>query len=148
MTLHVTRTDDTAQIRGLLEDWAHAAGAGDIDSIMAAYAPDVLAFDGVGQLRFEGAESYRKHWQACLSMCQGPMTFEIHDVHVTVGGDIAFGHYLARCGGTGPDGKEGVSWFRGTTCFRRIDRRWLIVHEHFSAPFDPESGRALLDLEP
>jgi hypothetical protein len=22
------------------------------------------------------------------------------------------------------------------------------VHEHFSAPFDPESGKALFDLEP
>jgi hypothetical protein len=24
----------------------------------------------------------------------------------------------------------------------------MIVHEHFSAPFDPQSGKALLDLEP
>jgi hypothetical protein len=24
----------------------------------------------------------------------------------------------------------------------------MIVHEHFSPPFDPESGKALLNLEP
>ena len=25
---------------------------------------------------------------------------------------------------------------------------WAVAHEHFSAPFDPESGKALLDLAP
>lgn len=144
----MTGIDEKADIRSLLEDWAKASCAGDLDAIMAVYAPDVLAFDAVGELRFEGAQAYRKHWQACLAMCPGPMTFELHDLDVTVGGDIAFGHYLARCGATLPDGKERGSWFRGTTCFRRTGGTWRIVHEHLSAPFEPESGKTLLDLEP
>ena len=37
---------------------------------------------------------------------------------------------------------------RATVCFRKTGRAWRIVHEHFSAPFDPESGKALFDLEP
>jgi hypothetical protein len=32
--------------------------------------------------------------------------------------------------------------------FRKTKRKWMIVHEHFSAPFDLESGKALLNLEP
>jgi PhnB protein len=32
--------------------------------------------------------------------------------------------------------------------FRKTNGTWMIVHEHFSAPFDPESGKALFDLEP
>jgi ketosteroid isomerase-like protein len=37
---------------------------------------------------------------------------------------------------------------RGTVGYRRTGGRWLIVHEHYSVPFDPESGKALLRLEP
>jgi hypothetical protein len=37
---------------------------------------------------------------------------------------------------------------RVTVCFRNTEGTWMIVHEHFSAPFDPQSGKALLDLEP
>jgi ketosteroid isomerase-like protein len=61
---------------------------------------------------------------------------------------VAFCHYLFRCGGTGPDGEEHVGWMRVTVCFRKANGTWVIVHEHFSAPFDPQSGKALLDLEP
>ena len=39
-------------------------------------------------------------------------------------------------------------WFRTTLGFRRIAGRWLIVHDHGSAPFNPESGKASLGLEP
>ena len=37
---------------------------------------------------------------------------------------------------------------RGPVERRRQDGRWLIFHEHFSAPSDMESGKALFDLQP
>ena len=147
MALQMTRTDEKAEIRSLLDDWAKAARAGDIPGIMAAYAPDVLAFDAIGELRFRSADAYREHWKACMSMCPG-MTFEIHDLEIEAGDELAFGHYLARCGGTGPDGKEQSGWMRVTVCCRNQGGRWMVAHEHFSAPFDPETGKARLDLEP
>jgi ketosteroid isomerase-like protein len=148
MALQMTRTDEKTEIRGLIDGWAKAARAGDIEGIMAAYAPDILSFDAIAQLQFKGAEAYRKHWKACIAMCSGPTTFEIHDLVIEGGGGLAFGHYLLRCGGTGPDGKEQVGWMRVTVCCRKTSGRWLVAHEHFSAPFDPQSGKALLDLEP
>jgi uncharacterized protein (TIGR02246 family) len=148
MTLHMTRTDDKTEIRSLLDDWAKAARAGDLEGVMAAYAPDVLAFDAIAQLQFKDAEAYRKHWQMCVEMCSGPTTFEIHDLGIETGDGIAFAHYLLHCGGTGPDGKEQTGWMRVTACCRRTNGRWRIAHEHFSVPFDMESRKALLDLEP
>ena len=148
MALQITRTDEEAQIRALIDDWARAARAKDVDAIFAHYAPDIVAFDGIGQLRFKGGDAYRKHWEACMAMCAGPMIFEVHDLDITAGDDLAFGHYLSRCGGTGPDGKEQAGWFRVTVCCRKTNGRWKVAHEHFSAPFDPESGKALLGLEP
>jgi uncharacterized protein (TIGR02246 family) len=148
MTTVPTKADDETQIRARLDDWAKAARAKDIDAVMSHYAPDVVAFDAIAALQFKGAEAYRKHWEACLTMCSGPTTFEIHHPDITARDDVAFGHYLCRCGGTGPDGKEHIGWMRATVCFRKTNGEWVIVHEHFSAPFDPQSGKALCDLEP
>lgn len=148
MALQMTRSDAGAEIRGLIEGWAKAVRASDIDAIMAAYAPDILSFDAIAQLQFTGAEAYRNHWEACLAMCSGPTTFEIHHLGLEASGDVAFGYYLLRCGGTGPDGKEQSGWMRATVCCRKTGGKWLVAHEHFSAPFEPSSGRAMLDLEP
>jgi ketosteroid isomerase-like protein len=149
MTLQtLTKADDETQIRGLLDDWAQAARSGDIDAIMGHYAPDLLSFDAIAQLQFKGADAYRKHWQACMEMCSGPMIFEIHDLGIAAGSGVGFGHYLLRCGRIGEDGKEQAGWMRATVCFRKGKAGWTIVHEHFSAPFDPASGKALLGLEP
>jgi ketosteroid isomerase-like protein len=39
-------------------------------------------------------------------------------------------------------------WVRATLDCRRVDGRWLIVHDHESVPFDPGTGRALISLRP
>lgn len=148
MTLEMTRTDEKAEIGALLDDWAQAVRVKDLDAIMARYAPEIVGFDAIAQLQFKGAQAYREHWQACLEMCPGAMIFEIHELSVAAGDDIAFSHFLVRCGGTGDDGKEQSGWTRATVCWRRMDGRWKVVHEHFSAPFDMASGKALLELQP
>ena len=60
----------------------------------------------------------------------------------------AFAHWLNRCGGTDEKGEEKSSWMRVTAGYRRIKGSWRIVHEHFSAPFDIASGKAMFGLEP
>ena len=148
MALQMTRTDEEVQIRGLMDDWAKAARAKDVDAIFAHYAPDILAFDAIAQLQFKGADAYREHWEACIAMCPGPMIFEIHDLGIEAGDNVAFGHYLLKCGATGEDGKEQTGWTRATVCWRKRSGRWMVAHEHFSVPFDMASGKALLGLEP
>lgn len=131
------------ELRSQLEDWARAVRARDVEHIFTHYAPDIVAFDAIAQLQFKGAEAYRKHWETCMAMCSGPMIFELHELRITACDDIAFVHGLNRCGGTGPDGKEMVGWMRMTACFRKLHGQWQVVHEHFSAPFDPQSDKAL-----
>jgi ketosteroid isomerase-like protein len=66
-----------------------------------------------------------------------------------VNDDIAFAYSLNRISGTLKNGNASSGfWVRATTCFRKIDGNWLIVHDHASVPLDFESGRALLNLEP
>jgi len=138
----------TAEIRELVDHWLKAVLAMDIDGIVSHYAPDILAFDAVSQLQFKGVNAYRKHWEACLSMCpRGTMIFEIHDLNIRAGSDLAFATALNRCGGTGENGEEKAGWMRMTVCYRKTNGRWIVVHEHFSAPFDMESLK-VLDLKP
>jgi uncharacterized protein (TIGR02246 family) len=148
MNIQTAKATAEAEIRELMDDWLRAVRAGDIDGIVSHYAPDILSFDAVSALQFKGVDAYRKHWQACLAMCPGPMIFEIHDLDIVADRDVAFSHCLSRCGATDESGEEKASWMRATTCYRRTNGGWKIVHEHFSAPFDMESGKALFDLKP
>jgi ketosteroid isomerase-like protein len=46
------------------------------------------------------------------------------------------------------DGKRLEMWWRSTVCYQRIEGRWMVTHEHNSVPFDPQTGKASLDLRP
>ncbi len=146
--MSTNKTNDEGQIRQLLDDWAKEFRTKDLDGIMSIYAPDIVSFDAIAQLQFKGVNEYRKHWEACLSFCQGPITFEMRDLDITAGDGVAFSHYLTRCGGTDENGEEKASWMRATVCLRKINGKWKVAHEHYSAPFDMESGKAMFDLEP
>jgi uncharacterized glyoxalase superfamily protein PhnB len=37
-----------------------------------------------------------------------------------------------------------MTWMRVTACFKRIEGRWRIVHEHVSVPFNPMTGEAVM----
>ena len=69
-------------------------------------------------------------------------------MNITAGDDIAFAHGLCLVSATKTDGGPLDMWWRSTICFRKIDRNWMITHEHNSVPFDPKGGKASLDLKP
>jgi len=39
-------------------------------------------------------------------------------------------------------------WWRSTVCYRKTEGSWKITHEHNSVPFNVETGKPSLDLEP
>lgn len=141
-----TATD--TRIRELMAEFEQAVGAKDLDRIMAQYAPEVVAFDAVGELQFKGIEAYRAHWQRCFDFCSGGGFFETHEIRVIAGGDLAFSHALSHCGGPNEKGEMQTAWMRGTRCWRRQDDDWKVVHEHFSMPFDMASGQVSFGLKP
>jgi ketosteroid isomerase-like protein len=136
-----------AAVREALEAWADAVRERNLPVILSHYADDIVAFDAVGALRFVGKTAYARHWESCMALCPGQMIFELREVQVTAVADLALCAYLCRCGYS--DGKQEQSgWMRGTAGVRRYPEGWRIVHKHSSAPFDPQSGRALFDLVP
>jgi len=138
-----------AEILARLDDWAGAVRRKDLDQIMSFYLPDVVAFDAIQSLQFKGAKAYGEHWKACLEMCSGGVVFTFLQEDVQARDDLAAVRALVRCGMEGEDGKPGDSGctrYTGTWC--RVDGQWMIAHEHFSAPIDMMTGRAMWELDP
>ena len=142
------RATDEAEIRRRIDELLVALHAMDLKGVMALSAPDIVSFDIVPQRRHVGAEAKRKNWVDAFAAYQPPLGYEIRDLTITVGDDVAFGHSLNRISGTLQNGRRSESWVRWTACFRKIEGAWLIAHDQVSVPVDFESGRAMLDLEP
>lgn len=142
------RAIDEADIRRRIDDGVRAIRARDLAGVMALYAPDIVSFDVQPPLRHVGAAAKRNNWREVFAAYQPPLDYEIRDLTLAVGDDVAFGYSLNRIGGTLPNGRRNEVWLRWTACFRKLDGAWLIVHDHVSAPVDFASGSALLDLAP
>jgi ketosteroid isomerase-like protein len=140
--------DDVAAIRARLDRIVDGIRAKDLESLRQVYATDVVSFDVEPPLQHVGVEAKLKNWARVFTVFD-EVRYEVRDLAVTVGGEVAFGHCFGRLSGTLRDGgaTDGM-WVRGTFCFRRIDGEWLVVHDQASVPFDVVSGRGVTDLEP
>ena len=142
---------DEATIRELIADLAAARQDRDTDRIVARYAPDLVAFTLAPPLQADGAEA--RDTDALRSWLQGfdgPIEYEVRDLSVTAGADVAYCHSLNRLTAT-PQGRPDpfTLWFRATVCLRKTDGEWLVSHLHNSTPFYMDGSlRAAVDLQP
>ena len=143
-----TGRDEEQQIRQAIEDFGAAVRARDVDGILSFYAEDLVAFDMMPPLKFEGRDAYRNSWEQGLQMMQGPLEFEVSNLNIAVDGNVAYAHSLNRMAFTTSDGERMDGWMRWTGCFKKIDGKWLVAHEHNSVPLDMNSGKGLMDLKP
>jgi uncharacterized protein (TIGR02246 family) len=149
MAANNSKATDQAQIRQLMDRWAEALRAKDVDGVMSHYAPDILVFDLAPPLQYRGARAHRKNWEAWFPTFRGPVGYEIHDLSIATSDDVAFCHSFNRITGTRTDNERTDVWVRATFCCRKIDSKWKIVHEHQSVPFYMDgSYRAAVDLKP
>ena len=137
-----------ALIRQRMADWAQAIRARDVDGVLSLYASDIVSFDIGPPLRYAGTDRKRRAWQAMFATYAGAIGYEITDLAVTAGGDLAFAHSLNHVSGTLASGHDSDMWLRWAACFRRMDGAWLVVHDHASVPADLEHGKSVTDLTP
>lgn len=69
-------------------------------------------------------------------MTSDPVGYEIADLSITVGEDMAFTHSFNRASATLPTGQQIGTWARWTACWRKIGGQWLLVHDQVSVPVD------------
>ena len=127
-------TTDEAAIRDLVENWARAVRSKNLDAILANHSPGMLMFDVPPPIQSKGIEAYRKTWDLFFSWSQDSAVFDISEMNVTAGNDVAFVTALMRCAGTEANGNKTELEFRLTIGLRKIDGHWIVMHEHHSIP--------------
>ena len=139
---------DEAEIRMLIETRLSSVRAKNVEGATANIAADILAFDVVNPLEYVGRDAIRARAEEWFSSFTGPIGFEVRDLKIAASGDVGFSHCLNRVSATFKDGQKLEMWWRCTACYRKRDGEWVLTHEHNSVPFDPQTGRASLDLTP
>jgi uncharacterized protein (TIGR02246 family) len=143
------QANDEARVRKLIADWAAAVRAKDVDRVISHYASDVVSFDLAPPLQYAGRDALRKSLAEWFRTFHGPIGYEVHDLSITAGDEVAFCRSLNRISGTRTGGEETDVWVRVTIGWRSVGGRWLIAHEHASVPFYMDgSAKAAIDLKP
>jgi uncharacterized protein (TIGR02246 family) len=127
------RHDHENQIRELIERWAAAVHRGDMDGVLADHAGDIVMFDvppphdGV-----RGLDAYRETWPPFFEWQAQGASFEIVELDVTTGHDVAYAYALLRCGSRPELAEHPERRLRLTLGLRRERGRWVVAHEHHS----------------
>jgi uncharacterized protein (TIGR02246 family) len=124
---------DENQIRDLLQRWAEAVHAGDLETVLVRHANDIVMFDvpppedGV-----RGLDAYRDTWPPFFEWQRAGAAFEILTLDITSGEDVAYAWALLRCGTSEELEREPDRRLRLTVGLRREQGTWVVAHEHHS----------------
>lgn len=135
-------------ITGQIDEIIEGLRAKDLDVLAGIYAADVVSFDIDPPLQHVGLAAKLKNWERVFTVFK-EVNYEVRDLKITAGDDVAFAHGFGRLSGTlMNEATTNGMWVRVTFCFQKIDGDWLITHDQVSVPFDIASGRGVADLEP
>ena len=126
--------EDDAAIRNVIESWTAAVRRRDFAGILQNHSSDIVMFDVPPPFQTRGIEAYKKTWDSFFSWSNDPIPFDITEMSITAGRDVAFVVATMRCAGPGPNGEQEALDFRLTAGLRMIDGQWTITHEHHSVP--------------
>jgi ketosteroid isomerase-like protein len=121
------------EIERLIRRWAEAAHSGDLDAVVVGHDDDIVMFDvppphdGVRGLR-----AYRDTWPGFFEWQASGASFDIVELEVIEGQDVAFAWALLKCGTPEGFAHEPDRRLRLTVGLRRQGDQWVVVHEHHS----------------
>lgn len=118
--------DNENQIEDLINNWAQAVRDCNMEGILANHSNDIVMFDVPLPMQSRGIDEYKKTWEYFYKFSPGgEKSFSLTETKIFCGEDTAFSHSLIQ-----------VFDFtcRLTMGFKKINGKWMIVHEHHSAP--------------
>ena len=125
------------QIRNLIERWAQAVRAKEIEGVLAHHADDIVMFDVPPPVVVEGLDAYRETWPPFFKWQQeAEGSFDIVALKITAGDDVAFATALLRCASKAALEKDDTPRLRLTVGLRKENGQWRIAHEHHSYPLE------------
>lgn len=129
----MTQNSNETQIRALVEKWASAVRAKDMDGVLVNHTDDIVMFDVPMPLQSKGMKEYKKTWELFFDHSPGgPGSFDVTELRIIASESVAYCHALV---------KVFNSKVRVTIGLRKERRQWLIAHEHHSYPIELISGQ-------
>ena len=127
-------SNDT-EIRELITGWVDAIVACDLDGVLARHDDDIVMFDVPPPYNgIRGMKEYREAWPPFFEYIRKGAQFEVVELDVTAGDDVAFARALLICG-TEDDRKDKPdNRLRLTIGLRKKGDGWVVTHEHHSFP--------------
>ena len=125
---------DQERVRQILEQWALATRKNRPEEVLKNHAPDAVIYDVLPPMKYDGIEAYRRSWDEWQPDTQSEGRFDLQDLSITAGADVAFAYGFIQCGGSLPDGKTFEDLVRATFCLKRVHGTWRIEHQHISKP--------------
>jgi uncharacterized protein (TIGR02246 family) len=128
-------TDDKTQIRQLIERWVAAVHAGDLKTVLADHAEDIVMFDVPPPYEgVRGVDAYRDTWPPFFEWQSKGAEFELTSLDVVAGDTVAYAYALLRCGTPDELTNNPALRLRLTLGLRKENGRWVVAHEHHSFP--------------
>ena len=132
---------DADHIEGLIRRWAEAVHAGDLETVVADHSDDIVMFDvPAPENGVRGIDAYRAAWPPFFEWQRQGASFEIVELDVTAGEDVAYAHALLRCGMPDELAADPGNRLRLTIGLQKHGDRWVVAHEHHSFPLKGEKA--------
>jgi ketosteroid isomerase-like protein len=148
VTIATQRETDEAQIRRQISQIVQGLKDKDLEGLKRLYTPEVVSFDVEPPLQHVGVAAKARNWANVFEFFE-TVTYEVRDLALAVGDEVAFGYAFARLSGQLKNGTATSGmWVRITYGLRKIDGTWLIAHDQVSVPLDIQSGKGMTGLEP
>jgi uncharacterized protein (TIGR02246 family) len=126
---------DESEIRDVFTRWVEAIRAQDLDGVVANHDSNIVMFDVPPPYDgIRGIDDYRKSWPPFFEYIQKGAQFQLLELDVTAGVDLAYAHALLRCSTDEEFAQNPDNRLRVTMGLRKDGNRWLIAHEHHSFP--------------
>jgi uncharacterized protein (TIGR02246 family) len=145
--VQASSVSDKAELTALMQRLLAAYNDKDVNAAMAFYSddPDAIFFEDTTPFQFNktALKSATEIFYKSISAFHGSM----ESVDVQASGDLAAVHCILQNTWTDKNG-EHAQVSRLTEVFRKESGEWLIWNEHLSVPFDPATGKAVLNAKP
>jgi uncharacterized protein (TIGR02246 family) len=135
------------ELEQVLDAYATAIGAKDVDAFVALYEDDVRVFDMWGTWSYDGIDAWRgmvTEWFGSLGAEQ--VAVELSDVRTIAADDVGILQAFVTFMNVPAEGEASRAMDnRLTWALRRgADGTWKVAHEHTSAPADFETSKVVL----
>jgi len=123
--------DNIKEIKKIIEEWVKAVQQKNMDGILQNHTDDILMFDVPVPLQSKGLKEYKVTWDLFFKYSKGGRdSFQLEELQIHAGDTVAFCTALIKLSNrTEPQ-------CRLTVGLKKVNNRWMIVHEHHSAPHE------------